>query len=100
MSYIKTTADDVKRLAGLARIEVAEEDLPAFTAEFEAVLAYVGTLDALELADEGPSVPEVRNVLREDGVPHVSGTWTQAMIEQFPQREGDSLSVKQIISHD
>lgn len=100
MSDIKTTPDDVKRLASLARIEVAEEDLPALAAEFEAVLTYVGALDALKLPDEGAAMPDVRNVFREDGVPYASGTWTEAIVGQFPQKEGDSLAVKQIITHE
>lgn len=92
--------DDVKRLAVLARIEVSEQDLPAFAAEFEAILAYVGKLDALELPEDGATLPLVRNALREDGTPYESGTWTDAIVAQFPQKDGDSLSVKQIITHD
>lgn len=94
------TPEDVKRLAELARIEVADEDLAAFAAEFDGILAYVGKLDELALPDASLETPAVRNVLREDGAPFQPGTWTDAVAAQFPDRTGDYLSVKQIISHD
>ncbi len=94
-----TTPEDVKKLAALARLEVSAEELPAFAKEFDAIVAYVGQLDQLEITEQGDILP-YRNIFREDGEPTVPGTWTQKITEQFPQREGDSLSVKQIISHD
>lgn len=94
------TPDDVLRLAALARVEVPEADLPRFAAEFDAVLAYVGKLDELTIADLARETAPVRNVFREDQVTHEPGTHTEKLAAQFPQREGDSLSVKQIISHD
>ena len=94
------TPEDVLRLAALARVEVPEAALPRFAAEFDAVLAYVGTLDELTIADLERETAPVRNVFREDQVTNEPGSFTERLAEQFPQREGDSLSVKQIISHD
>ncbi|MBU2104029.1 aspartyl/glutamyl-tRNA amidotransferase subunit C [Patescibacteria group bacterium] len=100
MSEIRTSAEDVKKLANLARIAVPEEDLPRFAEEFDAILAYVGKLDSLSLPDAQKRVPQLRNVFREDGEPFVPGTWTKEIVAQFPEKSGDSLSVKQIIAHD
>lgn len=100
MSDSKATPEDVRRLASLARVSVPDEDLARFAAEFDAILAYVGKLDELDLPEQDASVPPVRNVLREDGEPYETGTWTERVVAQFPQREGDSLSVKKILSHD
>lgn len=94
------TPEDVLRLAALARVEVTDADLPRFAAEFDAVLAYVGKLDELTIASLERETPSVRNVFRKDQVTHEPGSFTQKLAGQFPQREGDSLSVKQIISHD
>lgn len=96
----KATVEDVKRLAALARVEVPEGDLARFAAEFDAVLEYVGKLDELSLPETGRVIPPVRNVFRKDTDPTESGTYTEALAEQFPARDGNSLSVKQIISHD
>lgn len=92
--------DDVTRLAALARIKVADDALPKLAAEFESILAYIGQIAELDTASVQKQQPAVRNVFREDGEPHASGAYTAALAEQFPERDGDSLKVKQIISHD
>ena len=94
------TVEDVKKLAALARIKVADAELEKFTSEFDAILAYIGQLEKLELPKGGGTKPALRNVMREDGEPHASGMYTEKLAEQFPAREGDALSVKQILSHD
>lgn len=93
------TTDDVKKLAALARIRVSEEELPRFAKEFESMLAYVGQLDTLSVTGGAELLP-YRNIFREDGTPHETGMWTEDIVKQFPARDGDALSVKQIISHD
>lgn len=100
MSNTKATPEDVRRLATLARLDVAESDLTRFAAEFDSILAYVGKLDELTLPKSDRNLSVVRNVLRADEVPYESGTWTERIVEQFPVKEGNSLSVKKIISHD
>ncbi|MES2668749.1 MAG: hypothetical protein V4644_03625 [Patescibacteria group bacterium] len=96
----KATAADVARLAALARVSVPETELARFAEEFDSILAYVGKLDELTLPEGSAALPHVRNVLRTDGEPYAPGTWTEAIVAQFPQKEGDSLSVKKILSHD
>lgn len=92
--------DDVKKLAALARIAVGGAELPRLSKEFESIVAYVGKLDELDVSARKGVAPPVRNVFREDGEPHEAGKHTEALAAQFPGREGDSLKVKQIISHD
>jgi aspartyl-tRNA(Asn)/glutamyl-tRNA(Gln) amidotransferase subunit C len=95
------TPDDVKKLAALARVDIPEERLAAFAGEFDAILAYVGQLESLSIdLSKAPEAPALRNVFREDGEPHAAGKYTEAITAQFPDREGDSLKVKQIIQHD
>lgn len=100
MSDMKATAEDVKRLATLARVDVADADLARFATEFDSILAYVGKLDELTLPESGRNLSVVRNVLRADEAPYESGMWTERIVEQFPAKEGNSLSVKKIINHD
>ena len=94
------TKEEVKKLAALARIEVAEDELEKFTNEFDAILAYVGQLEKLDLPEGGAEKPALRNVMREDGEPTPAGTYTDKLVEQFPASEDDALVVKQIISYD
>lgn len=93
--------DSVKKLAALARLEIPEDKLAAFAKEFDAILAYVGQLDSLSIDTSAtPVAPPLKNVFREDVEPHESGKYTEKLASQFPQREGDALSVKQIIVHE
>lgn len=96
------TTEEVKKLAALARIRVEDNELEKFTSEFDAILAYIGQLEKLELpqGDALRDKPALRNVMRKDGEPHEAGMYTEKLAEQFPQREGDALSVKQIITHE
>jgi len=97
----KASPEDVRRLSSLSRIEIPDADLQSFAEEFDAILAYVSKLEELTLPSVSERVlPAVRNVLRDDGEPHVSGIYTEKIVEQFPERDGNYLSVKQILSHD
>ncbi len=94
------TTEEVKKLAALARITVDDAELTDFTREFDAILAYVGQLEKLDIAPESKKeTPVLRNVMRADENPHVAGAYTEKIAEQFPAKRGDALSVKQIISH-
>jgi aspartyl/glutamyl-tRNA(Asn/Gln) amidotransferase C subunit len=94
------TKEDVQKLAALARISISDAELVKFTNEFDAILGYIGQLEALELPKTGEEKPLLRNVMREDGEPHAAGEFTEKIAGQFPARSGDALSVKQIIKHD
>lgn len=95
-----TDASQVQKLAALARIRVPEATLPKLVAEFDGILAYVGQLDSLSLGKKEATVPPLRNVYRADGEPNEAGSNTEKLAAQFPARNKDALSVKQIISHD
>lgn len=93
--------EDVKKLAALARLAVSEEELPKLAAEFDSILAYIGQLDELSLDMKGgPRLTDIQNAFREDGAPHEKGAYTKALVDAFPQKDGDALSVKQIIVND
>jgi aspartyl-tRNA(Asn)/glutamyl-tRNA(Gln) amidotransferase subunit C len=94
------TSEDVTKLAELARISVPESELEKFATEFDAILKYVGQLEELMVAAKSEPLLPYTNVFRADENPHEPGMYTEKIAEQFPAREGDSLSVKQIISHD
>lgn len=94
------TIAEVQKLAALARVQLAQGDLAEFTREFDAILSYVGQLEELEVTtDPTDEKPLMRNVTRLDGPAHAGGVYTEAITAQFPDRKGDALKVKQIISH-
>lgn len=92
--------DDVRHLAALARIEVGPKELEVRAKEFEQILAYVNQLETLAIPKGRASAPILKNVFREDGPPDPSGVWTAKLVAQFPQKKGDALSVRQVITHE
>lgn len=95
------TTDDVRKLASLARLSISEAELEKFAKEFDGILAYVGKIESLNVsAEAGAEKPPLRNVFRKDGEPHEKGKYTKKLVEQFPEKDGNYLSVKQIISYD
>ncbi|NBD73685.1 Asp-tRNA(Asn)/Glu-tRNA(Gln) amidotransferase subunit GatC [Patescibacteria group bacterium] len=96
------TDEEIRTLARLARIEVAEAELPTLREELSAILGYVSELN--ELAGGGAAdeheVDLVYNVLREDTDPTEPGTHTEQLLAQVARRKGDHLSVTKIIQND
>ncbi|MFB6110862.1 MAG: Asp-tRNA(Asn)/Glu-tRNA(Gln) amidotransferase subunit GatC [Halodesulfurarchaeum sp.] len=56
---------DVRRVADLARVELDESEVEAFTAQFQEILEH---FEALEEVPEVDSEPELTNVMRADEV--------------------------------
>ncbi len=94
--------EEVARLAALARLSIGGEEQERFAKEFESIIAYVDTLSGLsvDLGEGRDGAVPATNVFRADEHPYPAGAFTEAITAQFPKREGDSLAVKQIISHD
>ena len=59
------TPADVHHVAGLARVDLTEEEVDRFTEQFADILEYFETLDAVPETDDDP---ELVNVLRADEV--------------------------------
>ena len=58
------TKHDIQKLAALARIEVAENDMESFQKDLERILSYVGQLDRAETGVIEP----LKNVMGLEGV--------------------------------
>lgn len=59
------TAADVRHVAGLARVDLADEEVDRFAAQFGAILDYFEALDEVPATD---AEPDLTNVLRADEV--------------------------------
>ena len=95
------TTDEVRKLAALARITVGDTELEKFTREFDAILAYVGQLEKLDLPQNTEEKRQrLRTVMRADGEQNNPGMYTEKVVEQFPASDKNALVVKQIISHE
>lgn len=94
-----TRKEEVTKLAELARLRVSDERLETLVVEFDQVLAYVGQIEELTVPESVPFLP-YNNVFRNDEIGIAPGSYTKDIVDAFPKKKGNQLSVKKIISHD
>ena len=94
----KITADDVSKVAKLARLDLPEETINTYTGQLERILEYVDQLQAVDTDGVAPTTRavEVVNVTREDTV--VATEVREELLDQAPQREGDFFRVPKILA--
>ncbi len=94
----KITADDVRKVAQLSRLNLPEETIATYTGQLERILDYVDQLQAVDTEGVPPTTRavEVVNVTREDAV--VPTDVREELLDQAPQREGDFFRVPKILA--
>ena len=87
------SADDVRKVAKLARLDLPEDKIATYTGQLERILDYVDHLQAVD-TDGVPATTravEVVNVTREDTV--VATDVREQLLNEAPLREGDFFRV-------
>ena len=94
----KITADDVRKVAQLARLDLPDDTIATYTGQLERILDYVDQLQAVDTEGVLPTTRavEVVNATREDTV--VDTDVRQDLLDQAPQREGDLFRVPKILA--
>lgn len=92
--------EDIKKLAALARITVSDSEADAYAEDAEAILSYVSQIEGADVSKEGDAHTMLRNVMREDGQPHESGSFTKEILADAPHVKDDYLSVRKVINRD
>ncbi len=94
------TPAEVEHIARLARLELPVEEKDALTRQLSSILEYVGALGTVDTEGIEPMAHSiaVRNVFGADEpAPCPKGT-RDALLGEFPEREGDMLKVKAVFS--
>ena len=86
----KITADDVRKVAKLARLDLPEAKIATYTGQLERILDYVAHLETVD------TEVEVVNVCREDLVTPTDVR--EELLNEAPQREGDFIRVPKIVA--
>jgi aspartyl-tRNA(Asn)/glutamyl-tRNA(Gln) amidotransferase subunit C len=94
----KITADDVRKVAQLARLELPEETIATYTGQLERILDYVDQLQAVDTEGVAPTTRavEVVNATRNDRVETTDVR--EDLLNQAPLREGDFFRVPKILA--
>ena len=94
------SADDVRKVAQLARLELPEEKIATYTGQLERILDYVAHLEQVDTNGIPPTTRavEVVNVTRADRVE--PSEIREDLLNLAPQREGDFFRVPKILTSD
>jgi aspartyl-tRNA(Asn)/glutamyl-tRNA(Gln) amidotransferase subunit C len=94
----RITADDVRKVAQLARLELPEQKIATYTGQLERILDYVAHLEQVDTEGVPPTTRavEVVNVTRDDLVE--TTVVREDLLELAPQREGDFFRVPRILA--
>ena len=92
-----TNSVDIAALARLARLEVPTEEIAKLETELPGILSFVETIQKADVSTETKGVG-LRNVMRPDENPHEGGIFTEKLLSAAPAREGDKITVKQVVS--
>lgn len=97
MTDAHTPQVDIAALANLARLEITPEEIATLEKEIPDILAFVKTIQ--EASVEAPAADtSLRNVMRDDTDPYEGGAFTESILSAAPERKGDHIVVKQVIS--
>ena len=93
----KISAEDVRKVAQLARLDLPEEKIATYTGQLERILEYVAHLEAVDTEGVPPTTRavEVVNVTRDDRIE--STPVREQLLDLAPQREGDFFRVPRIL---
>jgi aspartyl-tRNA(Asn)/glutamyl-tRNA(Gln) amidotransferase subunit C len=93
----RISVDDVRKVAQLARLELAEATIATYTGQLERILDYVAQLERVDTAGVPPTTRavEVVNVTRQDLVEPTPVR--EQLLDLAPEREGDFFRVPRIL---
>tara|TARA_B100001769_G_C21837357_1_gene454515 strand:+ start:141 stop:434 length:294 start_codon:yes stop_codon:yes gene_type:complete len=94
----RISADDVRKVAKLARLNLPDDKIATYTGQLESILGYVSQLEQVDTTGvpETTRAVEVTNVTRQDGINPTPVR--EEILNQAPQREGDFFRVPKILA--
>ena len=89
--------DEVAHLARLARLALTDDELDSFAGQLDAILGYVGKIQAVDVGDVEPTGNPLKdvNVMREDAI--VAGLTQRQALDQAPKAVDGRFAVPRIL---
>ncbi len=97
---MKLSKEEIEKLAHLARLEFADDELEQMKADLEKILAFVGRIDALNLEDVEPLIymnKEVDKLRADEAVLELT---KEDALKNAPDRDSDYFRVPKVLKTD
>ncbi len=96
----RITAEDVRKVAELCRLDIPDDDLEKYSNQLENILEYIAQLERIDTEDVPPTsrAVEVVNVFRDDNVHISNDALRDKLLNLAPEREGQFYKVPKILS--
>jgi aspartyl-tRNA(Asn)/glutamyl-tRNA(Gln) amidotransferase subunit C len=93
----KIDESQVRKVAKLARLELADSEIEEFTIQLSAILDYMEKMKELDTTDVEPLAHclPISNVFRDDNIKASLGT--EKTLANAPQRDGEFFKVPKIL---
>ena len=88
---------DIENLAKLCRIELSGEEKEELMKEMDSILGFVDQIQEVKTEDLKVEEGDLRNIMREDENPYIGGEFSEDLLAEAPNREGDYIKVKKIL---
>ena len=91
--------EEVKKIAELARIELAEDQVAKYQKELSAILDFVHMLTNADVADTSRimQITGLESVFRKDEDRHLLGVSDKELINQAPQHQDGYIVVPEVL---
>lgn len=91
--------EEITNIANLSRLDVSPEEAENLRGSIESILGYISEINEIQtvVSENTREVYIPTNVMREDVSPHESGEYTEVILAEAPQREGQYFAVKKIM---
>ena len=97
---MKLSKEEIEKLAHLARLEFADNELEQMKADLEKILAFVGRIDALNLEEVEPLIymnKEVDKLRADEAVLELT---KEDALKNAPDRDSDYFRVPKVLKTD
>ncbi len=91
------TKEQVKYIASLAKLKIAEKDLETFTKEMEQIIEFADSLNAIDTEGIKPTahIQGIENVLRQDSEPVKVNT--EKLLSNAPGKTDTCFTVPKVV---
>ncbi len=89
---------EILHLAELARLDISKEEAEGYRKDFEGILEYISTIQSVDVPlEDHYETNFTRNSMREDNNSYDTGQFTDDLLNEAPNREGDYFKVKKVL---